>query len=75
MSDSNFGINFNPNEKDDLLNFPSLDFEKYTGGDQNVNFTWLTFSVVNGTPTMYFRGIPIPLTVDVNVGDNWGMLH
>ena len=32
MSDSNFGINFNPNEKDDLLNFPSLDFEKYTGG-------------------------------------------
>ena len=38
--------------------------EKYTGGDQNVNFTWLTFSVVNGTPTMYFRGIPIPLTID-----------
>ena len=31
MSDNNFGINFNLNEKDDLLNFPSLDFEKYTG--------------------------------------------
>ena len=27
----NFGINFNPNEKNDLLNFPSLDLDKFTG--------------------------------------------
>ena len=32
MSDSNFGINFNPNEKNDLLNFPSLDLDQFTGG-------------------------------------------
>ena len=32
MSDSNFGINFDPNEKNDLLNFPSLNLDEFTGG-------------------------------------------
>ena len=37
--------------------------ENHTGGDRNVNFNWITFSIVNGTPSMYLRGVPISLTI------------